>query len=195
MDVGRALILAIVDAWARQSRRAAGNSFGQASFGQLPHGPASLTKAMVFPTKILSVRTEFPIDVIVFRCSIRTMGIRALTRFNLMMRRVVLRRAIAGICVLALLTIGFAHSIHHFGGPVATVTMHAEVGPSDDAPDDSKKAPVTVEHCHGCSMIAMAVLAPAVVPSYTPADLSARKFDGNRPHTPVTETPPPIASI
>lgn len=123
------------------------------------------------------------------------MGIYANTPLKSMLRGVELRRAVAVVCALALLTIGFAHSINHFGGPVGTVAIQADVAPSDDAPDASKKAPVAVEHCHGCSMIAMTALAPSFGPTSIAADLPVRKFDGKRPHIPVVETPPPISSI
>ena len=106
-----------------------------------------------------------------------------------------LRRAVAVVCAVAFLIISFAHSVHHFGGPVSAVIMQADVGSSDASSDASKKAPITIEHCHGCSMIAMTALAPSVVPTSIAVDLPVRGFDEKRPHTPVAVTRPPIFSI
>lgn len=121
------------------------------------------------------------------------MVIHAFTRLSSIVHGFTLRRAVAVVCAVAFLTIGFAHSVHHFGGSVSAVVMQADVGSSDDSPDTSKKAPVAIEHCHGCLMIAMAVLPPSVVPKLIAADLPVRRFDEKRPHTPVAETPPPIS--
>ncbi len=120
---------------------------------------------------------------------------RAFIRLGLILigHGLTLRRAVAVLCAAALLTVGFVHSIHHFGGPISAGVLQADVGSSDDSPDTSNKAPVAIEHCHGCSMIAMPVLPPSVVPKLIAADLSVRRFDEKRPYTPVAETPPPIS--
>lgn len=123
------------------------------------------------------------------------MVIRAFTRLNSIVHGLALRRAVAVVCAVALLTIGFAHSVHHFGGAASAVAMQTDVGSSDDSPDTSQKASLAIEHCHGCTMIAMAALAQPAVPTLIAADLPVRRFDENRPYTPVAETPPPISTI
>lgn len=143
-------------------------------------------------------RSEFiPIcrDVIYFVAASEAMVIRAFIRLGLIMHCLTLRRGVAVLCAVAVLTIGFVHSVHHFGGPVSTIVVQAEVGSSDDSPDTSKTAPAAVEHCHGCSMIGMAVSMPAVAPMFLAADLPARRFDEKRQHIPIAENPPPISSI
>lgn len=111
------------------------------------------------------------------------------------MRSAVLRRAVAILCTLALLTAGFAHNVEHLGGTVATVVIQTDVGSSDDSPDSSKRAPIAIEHCHGCTMVATAVLAPSVLPLAIATELPVRGFAELRPHTRIAETPPPISLI
>lgn len=123
------------------------------------------------------------------------MTIRVLMRPNLMVRGAMLRRAVAVVCAVALLAVGFAHSIHHFVGPVSAIAMSLDIGASDGMPEASKKAPIAIEHCPGCSMIAVAVLASPFDPGHVPPELPARKVDERSPHPPGVETPPPITTI
>jgi hypothetical protein len=124
------------------------------------------------------------------------MIVRALQGLRLWVTAPVLRRAIAVVCAIAFVLVSFAHTLHHFNGPSPTAIIQADLGAFDDGgPSASKKASFAIEHCHGCSMIATAVLPPLTTPDRIAADLPARKFDQQRPHTPVTETPPPISSI
>lgn len=123
------------------------------------------------------------------------MVIRALTRLNSIVHGLALRRAVACVCAVALLTVAFAHSVHHFGGPVSAVVVQADVGSSDDLSDALKKASIAIEHCQGCSMIAIAVVAPSIFPDRIPLDLPVRGFDEKRPHPPAVEIPPPILNI
>ncbi|MFH1345868.1 MAG: hypothetical protein ABIL01_32360 [Pseudomonadota bacterium] len=106
-----------------------------------------------------------------------------------------LRRAIAIICAVALLTLGIVHSVYHVGGAVAAVALQGDVVPSDDSPDAPKKAPVATDYCHCCSMIAVAMSAQPVVPIPVAVDLSTGRFDEKPPHPSVVETRPPIFSI
>lgn len=106
------------------------------------------------------------------------------------------RQAVAMLCAIAFLVVGFVHDVHHFGGPVATVSVQANFTSSaGDQSDASKKPPIVIEHCHGCSMIAIAVLAAPVDADRVTTDLPVRKLNQNQPHPPVAETPPPIAAI
>lgn len=106
-----------------------------------------------------------------------------------------LRRTIAVLCALAFVLVSFAHGAQHFSGSTPTAVVQADLGSADDGPDTSNKASVAFEHCHGCSMIATVVFAPATNPDLIVADMPVRRFDQHRPHAPVAETPPPILSI
>ena len=123
------------------------------------------------------------------------MVIRALTRLNSMVHRLALRRAVACVCAIALLSVTFAHSVHHFSGHDSAVIVQADVGSSGYLSDALKKAPIAIEHCQGCSMIAIAVLAPSIFPDRILLDLPVQRFDERRPHPPAVEIPPPILNI
>jgi len=75
------------------------------------------------------------------------------------------------------------------------VAMQPDAGTADDPPDAPKKLPVVIEHCFGCSMIALADLALPFVPHRIATDLPIRRVEDKRPHSPAVEIPPPIASI
>jgi hypothetical protein len=99
------------------------------------------------------------------------------------------------VCAVAILAVGFAHSIHQFSQPTPIVAMQADAGTSDDLPDTSKNSPVVIDHCFGCSMIVLANPVQPFVPHRIAADLPTRRADKVRPHPLVVEIPPPIASI
>lgn len=105
------------------------------------------------------------------------------------------RRGVAVACAVAFVLVSVGHSVHDFNRLAPTAVVQADLGSFDDAPDTSKKAPVTIEHCHGCSMIAMAVPPASIAPRLIATDLPATGFDEKRPHVPVAETPPPIFLI
>jgi len=123
------------------------------------------------------------------------MVIHVFTRLSSLVPASALRRAVAVVCAVALLTVGFVHSMHHFGAAASAVAIQTDVGSSDDSPDTSQKASLAIEHCHGCTMIAMAALAQPAVPTLIAAKMPVRRFDDKRPHPPVAETPPPISTI
>ena len=104
-------------------------------------------------------------------------------------------RLMAVVCALAILAAGFAHSVHQSNEPMLIVAMQADGGAADDLPDTPKKSPVVIEHCFGCSMIALADVALPFVPHRIATDLPMRRVEDKRPHSPAVEIPPPIASI
>jgi hypothetical protein len=105
------------------------------------------------------------------------------------------RRVMAVVCAVALLAVGFAHSIDNFHAPMPIVAMQADLGSFDGFPDTSKTAPGPIEHCHGCSTIALPVLAQPIGPIPMVAKLPAPRLDSVRSHSPLAETPPPIFTI
>lgn len=123
------------------------------------------------------------------------MTVRARRGLGLWIAAPALRRAVAVVCALAFVLVSFAHGMQHFNGPTSAISIQTDLGAQDDGPDTSKKASIAFEHCQGCSMIATPVLAPSTMPDRIEGDLPARRFDLHRPHSPVAETPPPIASI
>jgi hypothetical protein len=122
------------------------------------------------------------------------MFIRAFMRKKLMLPGSVLNRALSLICIVALVTVTFTHSVHHFAGSSPAYAVQAVASSLDISPDSSKQAPV-VEYCFGCSMIALPYLAPVIIPHRLATDLPMQKIDDERPHPPVVEVPPPISTI
>ncbi|HEY6834192.1 MAG TPA: hypothetical protein VI251_17090 [Pseudolabrys sp.] len=104
------------------------------------------------------------------------------------------RRALAVVCALAFLAVGFAHNIHHFDNSIPTAAIHSDGGSAGDT-DTSKKAPVALEHCHGCSMIAMSAAAQPATASRIPSVFPSSPADEQLSHPPVVEIPPPISLI
>jgi hypothetical protein len=135
------------------------------------------------------------LNVILFVAAAQAMFIRAFMRGRLIVPGSVPNRTVALACAVALLIVTFAHSIHHFAGSAPTNVVQENVNTSDTSPDSSNKASIMIEHCQGCSMIAMVVLAQPVVPNRIAADLPMRRVDEKRPHSPAVEIPPPIAMI
>lgn len=123
------------------------------------------------------------------------MTVRARGRLGLWIAALALRRAIVVVCTFAFILVSFAHGMQHFSGPTSGISIQTDLGSQDDGPDTSKKVSIAFEHCQGCSMIATPVLALSTMPDRIEGDLPARGFDLHRPHSPLAETRPPIASI
>src|SRR5262245_53943827 len=72
-----------------------------------------------------------------------------------------LRRAVAVICALAFLFVGLAHTVQHIDAAVPSIALQTGSDHSDGSPD----VPGTVDHCHGCVMVAIPVVGAAALPS------------------------------
>ena len=104
-------------------------------------------------------------------------------------------RLVAVVCAVAILAAGFAHSVHQTNAPTQIVAMQADAGISNDLPDTPKKASIVVEHCFGCSAIALANPVQPFVSHLIAADLPTQRADKVRPRPLVVEIPPPKATI
>jgi hypothetical protein len=103
-----------------------------------------------------------------------------------------LRGVIAGLCVCAFLVVGFAHSLHHFGtASTAAVAWQAGIDRSDESPNSSDKAAVVVEHCLGCTIIAVLPNDDDGVSVSFRTVLPFTTIDRTRPHSVAVELPPP----
>lgn len=117
---------------------------------------------------------------------------RRLTRW---LRSVALRRAVAAVCALAILVVGFAHTLHHFDSKAFQAGYEVSfVTGADGSANPEKLSTPHGDHCHGCSMIA--VLGPVRV-----LDVPTKSEDvptvllGLHSRSVTFETPPPIRSI
>ena len=111
------------------------------------------------------------------------------------MRNRVPARFVAVVCAVTLLAVGFAHSVHHLNAPVSIVAIQADTGILEDSPDISKKVAIAVEHCFGCMTFIFANLVEQILPHRVPLKLPLRLVDEARPHPPIVEIRPPIATI
>ena len=117
---------------------------------------------------------------------------RALTAI---LRLPALRRAIAAVCAVAFLFVGFAHSLHHFDAATPVALSQSATTSGDASLDLPENTSAGVHHCHGCVMVAIA--APELPATVVPIPLKrvAAGFDSGRPHPPLAEKPPPKFTI
>ena len=120
---------------------------------------------------------------------------RAFRHLIFLLRSGALRRCVAVACAVALLAVGFAHSVHHFGASTSTVGIQTDIGSPDNSSDPPQKAPVVLEHCHGCSMIAMTALTQPIAPVRIATEFPIQRLQGATPYPPPAETRPPILVI
>ena len=101
-----------------------------------------------------------------------------------------IRRAIAAVCAVAFLVVGFTHSLHDFDS-TTPVPQQIAAGAPDPSPEPANKATVAIGHCHACTMVAITVAAPIVPSDPIALERPSLGLSGIRPFSPFTETPPP----
>lgn len=103
-----------------------------------------------------------------------------------------LGRLVALVCVLALLTVSFGHTVQHHDTFKSAASHEVSVSSSDDSSEPVERSTAPSEHCHACSMIASIDHHKAVSVLVAGSDrLSMFEFQ-LRTHTPLAENPPPI---
>lgn len=105
-----------------------------------------------------------------------------------------LRRVIAVSCMLAFLTVGFVHSIHHIDAGDPAATRQVDLGGSKSSPEPANKAHLIVEHCLGCTIIAVVPTNDCDLPMGCSATTGGRTTHAVRPHGVGIELPPPKSS-
>jgi hypothetical protein len=103
-----------------------------------------------------------------------------------------LRRAIAMLCVLALLTVAVGHNCEHLGPGTAqaSLSLTADHTPDDTSPTDTA---VVVDHCPVCCSAWFPATFAAVAPTVPAGETIVRNATLLRVLVPPAETPPPIA--
>jgi hypothetical protein len=119
------------------------------------------------------------------------MMIREIQRPRLWVTTPAVRRWIAILGAIAIVWVSFAHCIHHLNGSMPDAGAQADLLSVDDAPNTPKSAALTVEHCLGCSMIAVASFLASFTPELTATDLPVPRLNEYRAHPPLADTPPP----
>jgi hypothetical protein len=106
-----------------------------------------------------------------------------------------LRRAIALLCAVAFLAVGFVDAVqHHDAGAHSVISISQDdPGAADDGL--AGKPANAVDHCYACAMVAVLIDAPALPRVPAMIDPQTPAGDAVTPHPPIIETPPPIAAI
>lgn len=104
-------------------------------------------------------------------------------------------RLVAVVCAVAFLSVTLIHGAHYFNAPVLASVLQADVGSSDDVPEAPIKGPITSVHDHGCSGVAMPVLAQAAIRLRITANVPSIEIAGLLPSPPGVESRPPISTI
>lgn len=103
-----------------------------------------------------------------------------------------LRRAIAMLCVFALLTIAIGHSCEHLGAGTAQASQSLPVDHTNDDTGTTDNA-VVVDHCPVCSAAWIPVTVAAMATIVPARSHVAGSTALLRALMPPAETPPPIA--
>jgi hypothetical protein len=114
-------------------------------------------------------------------------------RLAALLSRLAFRRTVAAVCAVAFLTVGVAHALGHCDHGAVPAGYELTSGAADEAPEPAKSA--SVEHCHGCSMVAVMGDAPTLPAGLVGPVFRGVRLDGIRPHPPSAENPPPITAI
>lgn len=122
------------------------------------------------------------------------LGERVIRRLTAWLGGSAFRRTVAAVCALAFLVLSFAHALHHVDGIGSQAGYElSSVTGLDDSPDGAKKPDGSIEHCHGCGMMAL-VSGTVALDRPERADCTTR-IVSLRSNPPALENPPPIAAI
>jgi hypothetical protein len=110
------------------------------------------------------------------------------------LRHAALRRLVAGLCMFALVAVGFAHCVHHLDTSVPTAASQLVVHKSDASSDKPFKADLLVEHCLGCTIVAVVSNDAYDLAVNCGANIGVAKPDAVRSHDIALELPPPKSS-
>ncbi len=106
-------------------------------------------------------------------------------------RCVALRRPVAVLCMLALVVVGFAHNMHHFDAAIPASASQIGVDRSGARPDPPNKDGIIVEHCLGCTMMAVVPSNHCDLSIHCGAETGVAKTAAVRSHALAIELPPP----
>ena len=96
--------------------------------------------------------------------------------------------------MLALVAVGFAHCIHHLDTSILATASQVAVDKPDASPDSSYKAGLIVEHCLGCTIVAVIPSDGCELAVDCGANIGIAKPDAVRSHELALELPPPKSS-
>lgn len=108
-------------------------------------------------------------------------------------RHSVYGRMIAVVCALSFLIVSFTHTLQHYQTAPTAPSHELSFSTGDDSTAPAEQAALSVEHCHGCSMIASISTVAGVSIAEAGAEQLVLIVDSLRSRAFVAETPPPIA--
>lgn len=91
--------------------------------------------------------------------------------------------------MLALVAVGFAHCVHHLNTSLPAAA--SQVDKPDSKPEAPYEAGLTVEHCLGCTIVAVMPSNDCNLPVDCALSAGIAKVDVVRPHDLSLELPPP----
>jgi len=119
---------------------------------------------------------------------------RAIRLYSLMPDWSALRRAVAILCAVAFLAVGFAHHLHHFGTSALTATSLSGTEPATGGLDTANDASGANDHCHGCTMLATLDEETAAA-TLIAAEIPLFRLNSGPAHRALVEPPPPKVTV
>lgn len=120
----------------------------------------------------------------------RATGVQIVRRLASPLSTSIRRQAVALLCAFAILAAGLAHEIEHLTQMASAASEQMSTAPTGTTPDPPK-LPATVQHCHGCTMVAVAVVAEQPLPVVPAANLSPGPSAFLRESLRALDPPPP----
>lgn len=105
--------------------------------------------------------------------------------------RKALRGIFAAVCAAAFLLINIAHDFQHAAHAAPGAMSQVEAAIADGSPDTPDPAKADVEHCHGCTILGVAVEAHFELTADVRSIEPCARMHGFSPHALLADTPPP----
>lgn len=107
-------------------------------------------------------------------------------------RHSVCSRMMAVVCALSFLIVSFTHTIQHYQTAPIAASHELSFSTGGDSSPPAEQTALSVEHCHGCSMIASILDVTDVVVAETSSEPVSIIGVSCRSRSLIAETPPPI---
>jgi hypothetical protein len=93
--------------------------------------------------------------------------------------------------MFAFVAVGFAHDIHHLETSEPAAASQVSIDQTGTAPDSPYKASLIVEHCLGCTIVAVVPSSDCSLAVACRASIAVADPDAVRSHDLALELPPP----
>ena len=113
--------------------------------------------------------------------------------FAVFARHSVWNRMIAVVCALSFLFVSFTHILQHYQTTPSAPSYELSISADDGSSIPAEQSTLSVEHCHGCSMVASIFEVVGASIAEAGSERLASVVDRLRSYAFIAETPPPIA--